>query len=1170
MRHFSTKGSRTRGRSLRIEPLEARLPLDASQLRITEFVASNDEGLLDYDGESTDWVEIYNTGATPVDLAGLYLSDNDENLTKWQFPFGSGAVDAGGYRIIFASSKDTIKPNGEIHAGFALGADGEYLGLINADGTTIIDQFAPEFPEQFEDISYGRAMLPTGTSTTIVATGAQSKSWVPTSSIYDASWTGTSFNDAAFSIIGPTGVGYELNPGDAVNFTAEIGRTIPSGTVSVYTRINFNLATLSGIDRLTLRMRYDDGFVAYINGERIAEGLAPEVAQWNSVSTGQRGDNEAEQFVDFDVSAVIPHLHVGQNVLAIHGMNTGTGSSDMLMSPELVATAAQIMVPDDIGYFETPTPGYGNGETSVAGFVNEPVMSVPHGFYSSAQSVSISTSTPGAIIVYTTNGSTPTVNASLGITNGTLYTSPLNISSTTTLRASAFKLDWKPSFVTANSYLFVNDIVNQSPSGQLPGPGWAPNGTNGQELNYGVDPDIISLYGAQAVKDSLLSLPSISITTDVANLFNASTGIYVNATNRGMPWERPASVELIDPTGNEDGFMVNAGLRIRGGYSRNDFNPKHGFRLYFRGEYGAGHLEYPLFGDEGPDEYDVIDLRTEQNYSWSSEGNLQNSFAREVFSRDTMADLGEEYTRSRYYHLYLDGQYWGVYMTQERVEEFYGETYFGGQDSDYDVVKAGLGDVGGTELSAGNDVAWRQLFDYGQLLATNPTMNYNVYWTMQGLNPDGTRNPALPVLLDVDNLITFMSIIIMTGGYDSGISQFLGDNLANNWFGIYNHTAADEGFQFFVHDNEHSLGAGNGTHGTLSIDRTGPFNLGNQNNFAQANPQYLHQDLLGHPEYRQKFIDFVQKNFFDGGALTAASNIARLMERVTQVDPAIIAESARWGDSKVNPPRNKTHWQNEIQWLTGSYFPVRNNYVLAQLRSDGLYTQFTGPSFNQHGGEVPYNFGLTISGPAGTIYYTTDGVTDPRLSGGFINPAASVYSGAIQLTSDVTVMARVRTSSGVWSGLIEATFDVQQGVTGDFDGDGDVDGRDFLAWQRGSSPAPLSNADLVSWQDNYGTMAPIVSDELSALAADDTVPAGWWLMSLSSDFAIEPLVDVVAEEVIAEVLADDPSVDIALTSEAAASDWDSVPYFSDEDDESPYAGELDAVFEEWEMTPTGL
>ncbi len=1060
-------------RRLLCQRLEPRIALDASMLRITEVMAANDETLYDFEGDASDWVEIYNPSAATVDLSGFYLSDRKNNPTKWEFP-EDASVAAGGYLVVFASDKDLLAPNGELHASFALSADGEYIGLFDDDGVTVVDEIFPGFPEQTDDVSFGLSMEPTGASTVLVGGGAQGRAWVPTSSVYDATWTSPEFNDALFNIAGPTGFGYESSPGNAVNFTSHIGTTVPAGTTSLYVRIEFDLTTLAGIDQLKLAMKYDDGFIAYLNGVPIAESNAPEGAQWNAAASGLNEDDDAIVYEEFDVSGAISSLVIGENVLAIHALNISNTSSDFLMSPLLVAEQSVITTPETLGFFDVPTPGYGNGE-SFAGFATEPTFSVPHGFYDTPQSIALASATPGATILYTTDGSTPTVNANLVPTNGVVYTGPITVSGTRTIRAIAYRQDFKTSYVQSASYLFLNDIVAQSPQGQTP-PGWPVSGVNGQEMNYGIDPDIISQYGVQAVKDSLLSIPTITLTTDLANLFNSSTGIYVNAGNRGRNWERLTSVELINPDGSE-GFSTTAGLRIRGGYSRGDFNPKHAFRLYFRGDYGDGKLNYPLYGDDGVDEFDVLDLRTAQNYSWSSEGNVQNTFLREVFARDTQADLGQPHTRSNYYHLYLDGQYWGIFMTQERISEDFGESYFGGEASDYDVVKSDLAVSGGTEIADGNDAAWRQLFELAQTMADSPGRYANNYWTMQGLHPDGSRDPSLPVLLDVGNLVDYMMIIIYTGGYDSGISQFLNNERANNWFGIRNRVTGEQGFQFFLHDNEHSLGAGSGVHGTLGIDRTGPFISNNDRVFEQFNPHFLHQDLLSHPEYKQKFIDRTQELFFNGGALTVDASIARMLERKEQVDPAIIAEAARWGDSKLSTPRNKSTWESEVNWLINTYFPTRGPLVLNQLRADGLFTSFAAPTFSQFGGEAPFGFELSMTSGAGTIYYTTDGQTDPRSIGGAVNASSEVqaYGGPIPLAGETTVMARLRTLSGQWSGLVKATFDVATNP-GDFDSDGVVDEDDYLVWRAtygsttdlradGNADGVVNAADYTVWRD---------------------------------------------------------------------------------------------------------
>ena len=122
---------------------------------ITEFMASNSRTLADDDGVYSDWVEIFNPDAEPVDLDGWFLTDSASARTKWQFP--TVVIPANGYLVVFASNKNRRDPALPLHTNFALSADGEYLGLIRPDGVTAASEFAPSFPVQTSDISYGLA-----------------------------------------------------------------------------------------------------------------------------------------------------------------------------------------------------------------------------------------------------------------------------------------------------------------------------------------------------------------------------------------------------------------------------------------------------------------------------------------------------------------------------------------------------------------------------------------------------------------------------------------------------------------------------------------------------------------------------------------------------------------------------------------------------------------------------------------------------------------------------------------------------------------------------------------------------------------------------------------------------------------------------------------------------
>lgn len=131
----------------------------AGSVVINEFVASNQSGLQDEDGDYSDWIELYNPTGASVNLAGWSLTDAADNPGKWVFP--AVTLPANGYLVVFASDKNRTPPAGQLHTNFRLSASGEYLGLYdNSTPRQVVDEFSPQFPTQYSDISYGLYTTP--------------------------------------------------------------------------------------------------------------------------------------------------------------------------------------------------------------------------------------------------------------------------------------------------------------------------------------------------------------------------------------------------------------------------------------------------------------------------------------------------------------------------------------------------------------------------------------------------------------------------------------------------------------------------------------------------------------------------------------------------------------------------------------------------------------------------------------------------------------------------------------------------------------------------------------------------------------------------------------------------------------------------------------------------
>jgi hypothetical protein len=586
------------------------------QIVINEIQASNTETLQDEFGEFPDWIEIKNVTDSGVSLKNWYISDDMQELGKWQFP--EMIIPSEGYSLIFASGRD--------------------LRQVPVNWNTLVD------------------------------IGDSCDFYIPTSIISDE-WKNVGFNPSSWNR-GKTGLGY----GDGDDSTQ-----IPPSTISVYLRINFTIENRDNIRTLLLHADYDDGFVAYINGIEVARanmGIAYSIVNYDDITPV---DREAIMYTgqhpeQFDISAHISLLNDGDNTLAIEVHNRSSSSSDLSIIPFLTIGSVEedseltiseylnlislfphtnfklssqgeslylsdsnlnfvdslqaIYIPanasygklagtDSTGYFVLPTPNSTNDSVGFVILDNDSVhFSNKGGFIAEDVFVSM-TNLNNDTIYYTIDGSAPTDSSSI-------YESAIQLDTSITIRASVLK------------------------AGALPG----------------------KIYSASFIKNRQPELPVVSLATSPELIWDYNIGMYAMGPNASddfphfganfwNDWEYPFSFTYMDGAGSQV-FSENIGAKIFGGWSRGQ--AQKSFSLFARKQYGSDKLRYKFFQNSSITEFDALVIRNsgnDQPYSMLRDGLMTN----------LVSDLGLDIQAFQPVVVYLNSEYWGLYNLREKVNE---------------------------------------------------------------------------------------------------------------------------------------------------------------------------------------------------------------------------------------------------------------------------------------------------------------------------------------------------------------------------------------------------------------------------------------------------------------------------------------------------------------------
>lgn len=512
----------------------------------------------------------------------------------------------------------------------------------------------------------------------------------------------------------------------------------------------------------------------------------------------------------------------------------------------------------------------------------------PRGLYAAATSLELSTNLPG-IIFYTLNGTEPSA------TNGAEYTGPIPIETTATVRAVVVASGTSATPIGTHTYVFPRAVLEQSDDS-------LPEGDDVFWTNE-MDPVVTGnpAYSGM-IEGAFRSIPTMSVVAPDAEIFGEG-GIHRGNNLETEDLEVKISLEMFYPDDyprtHAGGFQIDCGIKIQGGGGRWDngeYDHKQSFGLRFRSSYGNPSLGYPVFEDaplnkdSEAGKYDKLILRAGHNKSWGATwDNDHTVYTRDQLGRDLQINMNGKGVRGTFVHLYLNGLYWGLYNVTERPDDAHASNYLGGAEAEHYFGKGKGGDGSGEN----------ERFNYWR-----NTVSQSGDWAL------------LQEYLAADEYIdmALSNAYAATGDFPQ--------------YYYTNRFGEEPGPLYFWNwDVEDAFGGGSRRSGPPSVDR--------------LEECYEFETLWeSMPEFRERFAARVDMHVADGGALSDESVIASWNALTSYIEEAIVLESARWGDERIDDTNQR--YTRDDQWVNArdavtSDLDGRAQQLVEALRDSGYH-----------------------------------------------------------------------------------------------------------------------------------------------------------------------------------------------------------------------------------------